>query len=83
MADLGFELGQAPLDEALALARGVVLRVLGQVAVLAGFGQGLDDARPLDRLQTIELRLEPVQAFFGHWEFVHLRNRAFQIMVSE
>ena len=48
------DLLDAPLDEALLLARGVVLGVLAQVAVRPGLGDRLDDPRPI-------LGLEPPQ----------------------
>ena len=44
-----------PFDETLLLARGVVLGVLGQVAVAARLGDRLDDARAVLALQPLEL----------------------------
>src|SRR5580765_1284020 len=61
-ADLALELGDAALDERLLLARRVVLRVLGEVAVRPRLGDGLDDDVPIDVLQAVELvaqALEP------------------------
>src|SRR5262249_17888619 len=54
-ADLSLELGDAPLDERLLLARRVVLGVLGKVAVGPGLGDRLGDGVPVDTLQAIEL----------------------------
>src|SRR5438094_6095459 len=53
--DLALELGDAALDERLLLARGVVFRVLGEVAVRPGFGDRLGDGVPVDTLEAIEL----------------------------
>ena len=39
------------LDKALALAGGMVLGVLGQIAMVARLGDGADDRRPIDRLR--------------------------------
>ena len=41
------DLHDAALDEALLLARGVILGVLRQIAVAARLGDRLDDARPI------------------------------------
>src|SRR5206468_500339 len=61
-ADLALELGDAALDERLLLARRVVFRVLGEVAVRPRLGDGLDDGVPIFVLQAVELvaqALEP------------------------
>src|SRR6266850_970470 len=52
---LGFERGDTALDERLLLARRMVFRVLGEVAVRPGLGDGLDDGVPIDVLQAVEL----------------------------
>src|SRR5437899_2662114 len=49
------DLGDTALDERLLLARGVVFRVLGEVAVRPGFGDRLGDGVPVDALEAIEL----------------------------
>ena len=49
------DLPDAALDEPLLLARRVVLRVLAQVAVRAGLGDRLDDARPIDGLEPTQV----------------------------
>src|SRR5581483_1376472 len=60
--DLPFQLVDAPLDEALLLAGRVVLRVLREVAVGAGLGDGLDDRRALHALEPVELVAQPLEA---------------------
>ena len=65
-ADLGLELPDPALDEPLALLRGVVLGVLGEVAVRPRLGDGPDDARALDALELLQLLLEPGVTFPGH-----------------
>ena len=60
---LAFQLLDAALDEALLLARGVVLGVFLQVAVRAGFGDRGDHLRALDRLQFVEFRAQAQRAF--------------------
>src|SRR5689334_17877415 len=59
VAELRFQLGDAPLDEALALLRGVILGVLREVAVRARLRDGGDDRRALNRLQLVQLAAEP------------------------
>src|SRR5262245_42818623 len=54
-AHLALELGDAPLDERLLLARRVVLGVLGEVAVGPGLGDRLGDGVAIDALQAVEL----------------------------
>ena len=51
--ELRLDLLDAALDEALLLARGVILGVFAQVAVRARLGDRLDDARPLLGLQPL------------------------------
>src|SRR5690606_16402209 len=46
VGELGLDLGNAALDEALLLPRGVVLGVLLQITVFACFRDRLNDARP-------------------------------------
>ena len=55
--ELVLELHNAALDEALALARGMVLGVLGQVAMLAGGRDRLDHRGPLLGLEAAQLAL--------------------------
>jgi hypothetical protein len=47
-----------PFDEALLVLGRVVLGVLGQVALRARLGDGLDHGVALDRLQPVQLFLE-------------------------
>ena len=58
LASLRLDLVDAALDEALLLARGVVLGVLRQVAVAARLGDRLDDVRPVLGLQALQLRAQ-------------------------
>src|SRR3546814_20940305 len=53
--DLVLPLGHAHFDEALAFARGVVFRVIGEVAVLARFGDGANDLGARRRLEITQL----------------------------
>src|SRR5262249_647805 len=62
VADLGLELVDAALDEPLPLTRGVVFRVLAQIAVGASLGDGFADGRSLGRLETLELVPELLEA---------------------
>src|SRR6267143_593735 len=55
VGELRLDVADARLDEALALARRVVLGVLGQVAVRARIGDRLGHRRPLDAPQPLQL----------------------------
>src|SRR5215510_9610404 len=68
-----FELDDPPLDEALLLAGGVVLGVLGEVAVGSRLGDGLGDGMPVHALEPVELVTQPLvaearhrRALYGH-----------------
>ena len=52
----------APFDEALLLARGVILGVLAQIAVRARLGDRLDDARPVLGLEALQLAAQALGA---------------------
>ena len=54
------------LDEPLPLLGGVILGVLGEVAVGPRLGDGLDDAVALHALELVELLLEAGVTFPGH-----------------
>jgi len=56
------ELLDAPLDEALLLAGGVVLGVLAQVAMRTGFCNRLDDARSILGLEPAQLQSQLLRA---------------------
>src|SRR5499426_2958696 len=66
VSHLPLELGDAPLDEALLLAGRVVLRVLREVTVRPGLGDGLGDRVAIDALQPVELVTEPLEAGARH-----------------
>jgi len=70
--NLILKLEHAALDEALALARGVVLGILRDIAVLARLGDRADDRGTFDRLQLLELLFKPLEAFRRHGNLVHL-----------
>src|SRR4029079_7800080 len=53
--ELALDLEDAAFDEALLVLGGLVLGVLGQVALGTRFGDGLDDGVALDVLQPAEL----------------------------
>src|SRR3546814_13576660 len=67
MRQLALELLDAALDEALLLARGVVLGVFLQVAVRTRFGDRVDHRRALDRLEFVQLRAQALRALGGQW----------------
>ena len=71
LASLRLDLLDAALDEALLLARRVVLGVLRQVAVGARFRDGLDDARPGLGLQPLEFLAQRFGAAQGHGSAFH------------
>ena len=57
----------AALDEALLLARRVVLGVLAQVAVRPCLGDRLDDARAIDRLEPAQVLPKLLSTLFRQW----------------
>src|SRR6185437_4019643 len=71
--ELRLELDDAALDEALALARGLILGVLGDVALRARFRDGGDDAGPVHRLQAVELGAEHLGTVERDGDLVHGR----------
>ena len=70
-AELVLELGHLCLVEALGLLGGVVLGVLGQIAVLARIRDLLNDARALLDLEAVQLRFELLEPLNGHRHFFH------------
>ena len=70
-ADLVLELGHLGLVEPLRLLGGMILGVLGQIAVLAGVRDLLDDARALLDLEAVQLGLELLEPLDGHRHFFH------------
>src|SRR5688572_16995891 len=71
--ELGFDLTDAAFDEALLLARRVVLGILGKIAVAARFGNGLDDPRTVFALEALELGAQRFGAAQGHRSAFHVR----------
>src|SRR5205807_129284 len=69
--ELVLELGDAALVVRLFLLGGVILRVLGQIAVRAGIGDLLDDAGPFHLLALLQLGLERRVALGRHRELFH------------
>src|SRR3546814_15275317 len=67
MRQLSLELLDPAFDEALLLARGVVLGVLLQVAVRTRLGDRVDHRRALDRLAFVQLRAQALRALGGQW----------------
>src|SRR5690606_3082009 len=63
---LALQLLDPAFDEALLLARGVVLGVLLEVAVATRLGDGRDHFRTLDRLEVVKLLAQALGAFQGH-----------------
>src|SRR6516164_2699699 len=60
--DLVLELEHASLDEALALARGQVLGILGKVAMVARLGDGADSGGTINAFEPLQLVLQPIEA---------------------
>ncbi|CAE6772464.1 hypothetical protein NSPZN2_40355 [Nitrospira defluvii] len=58
VGQLALQLGQSSLNEALAFLRRIVFGVFAQVAVCAGFRDGLDDPRSLHLVQPIQFGLQ-------------------------
>src|SRR3546814_16465129 len=67
MRQLSLELLDPDLDEALLLARAVVLGVLLQVAVRTRLGDRVDHRRALDRLEFVQLCAQALRALGGPW----------------
>src|SRR5690606_864600 len=67
----GLQLGDAAFGEALQFTRGVILRVLLEIAVGTGLGDRRDDARALDRLQPLQLRAQAFGAGLGDGGATH------------
>src|SRR6185437_2949058 len=67
-----FDLGDAPLGEALLLARSVILGVLGEIAVTARFRDRPDDARALLALQAFELQAQQLGPAQCHRRALHV-----------
>ena len=65
-ADLALQLIDPPLDEALLLARGVVLGVLAEVAVGPSLRDGLDDGVAVDPLEAVQLVAQALESRAGH-----------------
>jgi hypothetical protein len=73
-----FEFLDPPLDEALLFAGGMIFGVLGQVAMCAGLGDGLDDGRPVDRLQLTQLGIKRVEPCPRQGDLFHRRLQSAQ-----
>ena len=71
MRQLALDLLDAALDEALLLARCVVLGVLFQVAVRTRLGDRRDDGRAFHRLESLQLGAQAFCALDGHRVFFH------------
>ena len=74
VGELGLDVFDATLDEALLLAGRMVLGILLEIAVGARFSNGLDDPRPLDSFQALELGTQLFGAFGGQRCFMHGRR---------
>src|SRR5262249_52683601 len=74
VGELHLDLLNAALDEALLLARRVVLGVLRQVAVAARLGNGLDDRRARLRLEALELGAQRLGAAQRHGGAPHAES---------
>src|SRR3954471_1353212 len=73
--ELVLKLGDGALVERLLLLGGVILRVLGEVAMGARLRDLLDDPRTFDLLAVLEIGLEHGVTRSGHWYlFNHVLN---------
>ena len=70
-ADHVLELDHAAFDERLAFLRGVILGVLGQIAVRARFRDHLDDRGAFDGLEFVDLFFQGLVALGGHRNAFH------------
>jgi len=71
VGELGFDFGDAALDEALPLLRGIVVGILREITMRARFRDRLDDRRSLDRSQPVQFHLETLGALDSHRYFCH------------
>src|SRR4029079_11976375 len=69
--ELVLDLADAPFDEALLLAGGVILGVLREIAVTARFGNRLDDVRARLGLELLPLGAQRLGAAQGHGRAFH------------
>ena len=67
------DVGNLPLDPALAFLGRVILGVLREIAVRTCLGDGGNHSRPLQRLETLQIIVESLIALGGHWDFFHNR----------
>jgi hypothetical protein len=72
--ELVLDVRDAAFDEPLALLGGIVLGVLGEVAVRARLGERPAHVRPVDRLQPLQLGLQALRALDRHRYFLHRRS---------
>ena len=63
---LPLDLLDPPFDEALAVLGGVILGVLGEVALRTRFGDGLDDPGAVNGLELVQFSLELFRAALGN-----------------
>jgi hypothetical protein len=68
-----FDVGDLAFDPALPLLSGMVLGVLGEIAMRTRFGDRGDHRRSLNGLQTLQVFVEGVVAPGGHRDFFHSR----------
>src|SRR5476651_223704 len=66
-AQLAFQFGDTAFNKGLALLGGIVLGVLGQVAMRARFSDRVDDDAALFGLQLMQLFFQEFGAVFGKW----------------
>jgi hypothetical protein len=71
VAELGLDFRDATLDEALLVARRIVLGVLREIAVRARLRDGLGIGRPLDGLQAVQFGAQRFGTAGRHGGFGH------------
>src|SRR5215216_1364823 len=65
------EFGNAGLDPALLIFRGMVFGIFRKITMGACLGDRLNDSRALNRLQVLDLLKHGLMARSGHWIFDH------------
>ena len=72
VGELGLDVADACLDEALALLGRVIFRVFRDIAVQSRLADRAHDRRPLHGFQLLQLGFKPLRAGDGHGMSAHL-----------
>jgi hypothetical protein len=68
---MGFEILDATFNETLLLTSRMILSVLAQIAVATRFGDGLNYARTVFSLQTLQFGSQTLRALQRQWQALH------------